>query len=638
MLLEHFAGDIGKTTTSVLLSRFDDGEMEKAHKPNVGECCRGMLRILAKLLKHLGFGCFLLLGLIFWPLCLNCFFPLASVYLDRRLTNSRAKVSWRNPFGYIRGRFADAEKRNITMEQAPDACKWLQKTDLAGNQSIAEDCREWCEENLATGAGWPLMVAMPALLDASEAAAAFKTCFKAQTATLGRHWLPTCWSVFVCALVYRLCAGPVAWAEGWDSMLCSEGSELLCSEEANTELQVAPDSEGYRAFPEGNWGFPFSFFYRATSDMDASRCKLLVSLFTTLAEPFSDLVSMLTFLRNGQPFYLGVMAFGFWQSAMFADGDLLQWEGLAEGRKSWRRGFATLAFIKHKRDEVFECGLSTAIQVFALLTLHPAEDAQQMLMLALFAAMTLAITGPEGAEAFWVWVWGLLEGGNVDHFYQVAEKKKSLQAWQKYGPCVWVLAANLSILMFSVRWHRVVGPVFHGDWIRGGLMLFLVEACFVLLRLVMISSRATGSTPCILLWLRVYVPAVQIWMTTLLCFISLMPGLAIVPTLFAELGQFGGNLLACHQCQVTFDLARECVMPISVFAAALIQFLMPLMIVILCAAWLLGHPWVLYQILVLPDQPFLYEPLAWVESHGGDPLTGHASSRCRDVAHSSSKS
>ena len=69
--------------------------------------------------------------------------------------------------------------------------------------------------------------------------------------------------------------GPVAWAEGWDSMLCSEGSELLCSEEANTELQVAPDSEGYRAFPEGNWGFPFSFFYRATSDMDASRCKLL---------------------------------------------------------------------------------------------------------------------------------------------------------------------------------------------------------------------------------------------------------------------------------------------------------------------------------------------------------------------------
>ena len=156
------------------------------------------------------------------------------------------------------------------MEQAPDACKWLQKTDLAGNQSIAEDCREWCEENLATGAGWPLMVAMPALLDASEAAAAFKTCFKAQTATLGRHWLPTCWSVFVCALVYRLCAGPVAWAEGWDSMLCSEGSELLCSEEANTELQVAPDSEGYRAFPEGNWGFPFSFFYRATSDMDLS--------------------------------------------------------------------------------------------------------------------------------------------------------------------------------------------------------------------------------------------------------------------------------------------------------------------------------------------------------------------------------
>ena len=141
---------------------------------------------------------------------------------------------------------------------------------------------------------------------------------------------------------------------------------------------------------------------------------------------------MLTFLRNGNQYYLVCTAFGFMGSARFS-GDLLQYRGVVAWWQSWQRGFATEEFVKHKAHELTETVISTTVQIFALGTLSSkGPESAFILQFAGFASLSLAVSIPESLEArlliHGIWC----DVPDFQNFYATARARSSIPRMRKF--------------------------------------------------------------------------------------------------------------------------------------------------------------------------------------------------------------
>lgn len=364
------------------------------------------------------------------------------------------------PESYADARLDYAVHMNLTLSKAPGSCQAIHSTDVASNASEAGDCTRWCEHHLGNGAGWPMatwMATHRAFPIPNETASIdlYITCLKSQVATLGAK-VPSSWGL---GIVYRF-VGLIPAIVVARSMASQGLHGLQGLGEEVPEVQP-PDQDGCRGesdhgpFPNGDLGFPLNIAYRCwrpASDLSASRVKLLTAAISILTEPISLVVSMVTFLKMGQPFYIAWMMFGLLLSSVAGVCmtkkwlDILQSQGARAWVQSFERGWGTREFFLRKASEVPENFISTAIQLHAATTLSPTEATSTVLMLFVFAGISVLLTFPEGTVA-WILVtktnwgrWFLEEEPEVDDFYQVQSCKKQIPWFVKHLLTVVVLS------------------------------------------------------------------------------------------------------------------------------------------------------------------------------------------------------
>ncbi|CAE7231893.1 unnamed protein product [Symbiodinium sp. CCMP2592] len=337
--------------------------------------------------------------------------------------------------------------------EAAQACGEIIDTDVVENKTVAQTCLEFCHQRLGTTfrimyLGMVVSKAPDLNTSAAEERKATSACLKAEVGFRARD---IAWLLAFAALMYRLLG-----------ILFAMGTYMSSASGDSTALCVAPDSEICRddgPFANGNVGLPWRYCYEARSDFEASRFKLLVSLFGILTEPFFDVVSLASYLRHGQPFYFVVASLGLVGSAA-STGDPLQADCLVEWYRSYSRGFKTRGLLRAQAGDVTEVMCSTAVQLYAALVMT--TEPTQVLMLLFFAVLSLGFTLPEIWEGRWLLRDPKLKACNFDNFYEMeAARHRVGKAWKWFHSFLAVAFVELWILLCSARWGLLVHQFWH---------------------------------------------------------------------------------------------------------------------------------------------------------------------------------
>lgn len=364
---------------------------------------------------------------------------------------------------YFYDRLHYAKRNSLTLDYAPSSCQSIHNTDVVSNETEAQECTVWCEDHLGRGAGAPLfswVMVLDATLsgDDAEAANIFKSCWKAKLAAVAGSYIPNPWLV---GFLYRFFGLLPAAIVLWRGSHQARQNEDEAPPDVNPPDPLCCRDDG--PFRHGNLGFPWCC-RRASNDFMASRFKLAISAWGIVTEPLFDAVTVTTFLKNGQPIYLLVMLFGLSSSFESSGFDGLQAQGALAFVPSWQRGFATKELLEQRKSDLWECSLSTCIQLYAALTLSWKESPFQILQFGAFGCMSLVLSLPEAVPP---------SPKNFDDFYEVEDaKKEHIHRVLKYIPSVLVVA-SVQVIHIGIHYPKTGGldGVCTFAWLAEGVLL-----------------------------------------------------------------------------------------------------------------------------------------------------------------------
>ena len=382
------------------------------------------------------------------------------------------ELRWFMDLDYLSGRFLYVARNNLTLDYANSSCQSIHNTDVVSNETEAQECTAWCEEHLGRGAGAPLfgVVMVGDLLDG--VVSIFKSCYKAKLAAVADSYIPNPWLVGALYRFFGLLPAAI--------VLCCGSHQARQNEDEAPAGVNPPDRLCCRddgPFCRGNLGFPWCC-WRAPDDFMASRVKLAISAIGILTEPLFDAITVTTFLKKGQPLYFVVMLLGLVFSCRSSGWDGLQAQGALAFVPSWQRGFATKELLNQRKHDLWECSLSTCIQLYVALTLSWKESPSTILQFGAFGCMSLVLSLPEAVPPW---------PKNFDDFYEVEDaKKQHSHRVLKYIPSVLVvvLVVFLVHLTLTNKMHTPKGPETGGlgkvctfAWLAEGVLLVFYWAC-----------------------------------------------------------------------------------------------------------------------------------------------------------------
>ncbi|CAE7697408.1 unnamed protein product [Symbiodinium sp. CCMP2592] len=364
----------------------------------------------------------------------------------------------------------------ITLIGASYAPNWLIAVDKAP-QERSDEWWEACDSIIAAdttdnGTAAETCLAACTLKQLDKLNDELRACLKSSTGLFWQPWLPSTLHVLGLAFLYRLL--------GFVLTGCKIRQEAVAEQEpAATHVPPDPDTCKHGGpFARGKLGLlPSCMDIKVVSDRQASERKLLISFFSILTEPLFDVVSLASYLRNGQPFYFAVAGLGFFVTA-YNSQDPLQADGLVEWYRSYRRGFKTRGLLEVQVADLPEVAVSTWLQLYAGLVM---TEPTQVLMLLFFACLSLGLTLPEILEARKLLHDMQLEASNFNNFYEVEAARQG----KDYGLSflsVW-LVENIVLLM-SRRWGYKQWHLEPLEYrVAQGLCLLLILGSIVLLLL-----------------------------------------------------------------------------------------------------------------------------------------------------------
>ena len=343
----------------------------------------------------------------------------------------------------------------------PLNCSRIVATDLVPNTSIADECLPWCHESLGPRSHLELFLLSPGsvyflgwsyVMDPSISSVIFM-CLKVETASWGLWLLPSPVYAYMASFAYG-CVSFVWLIYFWKitpKQHCSLGPK-----------QDSIQKDG--PFSSGHCKAPFCCI-SVGSDREASEWSLGLSAVCQSLEPTLDALSIITFVRCGQPFYAAAALTG----VAFAIVELMdpfQICGAKAMAQSLAQGFATKGLHELKAAEFIETFLVTMVQCFALLRASSAESADtktsMVLNLAVGASLSLFVSMPDQGKS-----WRLIEkvghwrvqdfyAPNLQDFYDVERRTAQMSMGQKYEGSITCIM--LATLFFSFTGREMAKP------------------------------------------------------------------------------------------------------------------------------------------------------------------------------------
>ncbi|CAE7527341.1 unnamed protein product [Symbiodinium necroappetens] len=464
--------------------------------------------------RHNPFSCFqaclisscllpLFLGLAVWGACQGI--ALGATGMDHFVAPEEVRVNSAESFA----------ARLHNQSGMPQSCTRVVPTDAVENASVASECLAWCRDSLGPGSGFPFAFSpchWRQMKEAGEAVeTSFKTCWKVETAAWALGWCPSNWQMYLAAVLYGsvssiafLCFQWKNWDEESESDESDESEE---SEAEDSESQrrlrhrpdyVAPDDEGFEA------GSPFAASRRhkppfccigINSDYAGAKCQLRLSCFFMLFEPALDILSILMFLRRGQPIYAAVVGTSVAISCAL-ERDLFQIRGAAAMAASLRRGFATPLLYEHQVLEIVESSGSTIVQCYAALRMDLTVGASLSTVCTLIASAgcSLLLSLPQAVRAA-----SVLVGVYLNDYYEQEKRKAGVQAVWRYLPSMLCMSvAELALILgrhndgqFASPWSLI--------WQMPSGELFLSALFLLLFRVAVLGGLVLGVSACCLI-------------------------------------------------------------------------------------------------------------------------------------------
>ena len=331
----------------------------------------------------------------------------------------------------------------------PQSCTFVVPRDAVENVSVAEECLAWCRASLGPGAGivfafsplhWRYIQQAGFTVQTS-----FKMCWKVETAAWALGWCPADWQMYLIVSLYGSVSG-LSFLHFLKKNV-EEDSSSDDSESDNLQRCTAPDDEGFVEggpfFSTRRYRAPFCCF-SISSDYEGAKCQLRLSAFFMLFEPALDILSVLMFLRRGQPIYAAVVGTSVVFSCLLVC-DLFQVRGVAAMAQSLGRGFATGDLYCYRVMELVESFGSTLVQCYAALRMDLSwASVSAVCTLLGSAGISLAVSMPDACRAALV----LFKTHARNDYYQQERVKAEVNVLQRYWPSVLCMAiAELALVV-----------------------------------------------------------------------------------------------------------------------------------------------------------------------------------------------
>ena len=457
-------------------------------------------------------------------------------------------LKWGTPLldGYISPgevRVCDAhsfERRLHNHSEIPQICANIIPTDVVANSSVAQDCVTWCHLSLGPGSALPYAFSpvhwLSLRLTNSTVQDAFIMCWKSETAACALSWMPQPWHMYLAALMYGSVSGIALvrylWVSGskpeeqdlensdaeaadfsadgfwalkkvWEAPEGQDdGSSLVSSCESGSQVSVSevqgPWSDGFHE--DGPAVSPFAESKHCkmpfccipiSSDLEGAKCELRLSAFLMLFEPSLDVLSVLIFLRSGQPIYAAIVGVATALSWALAR-DPFQIRGAAAMAESFSQGFPTKELLRHRKLELLEGAGATIVQCYALLNMDiSSASLSSSITLSASAGLSLALSLPDTCRAVCV----LVENAGND-YYAAEQSKRRLGFFGRYiVSFLCMMFAELAVLCkakhFWAQFSSLVLVPLHMSWSDARTWeLWLIATVLLLFR-----SAVLGAVP-----------------------------------------------------------------------------------------------------------------------------------------------
>ena len=265
------------------------------------------------------------------------------------------------------------------------SCTEIRRRDVVRNLTVAEDCLEYCHRVTGASLDWLAMLDwtfwVSCFLDLDDdyrtghdAANLRISCWKAAFGGFALRFVPAWSGVFVAGL-YGFVG--LDWAAFY--------AEDKPATEKPSATELSPEL--------ANTALSKLFWWRpALCDAQAARRDLLLQAAGMIIEPASDVWSLVTFARRGQPMYFTLVMLGV---MVTMSQDFLQGRGLKALLESWKQGFPTKELFEHKVLEFPESFIATFVQVYAVLgNTWSWTDWASWCSLVFFAGLSIRLTFP----------------------------------------------------------------------------------------------------------------------------------------------------------------------------------------------------------------------------------------------------
>ena len=300
------------------------------------------------------------------------------------------------------------------------ACTEIGNGDVVRNLTVAEDCLASCHRVIGASLDWLAMLDwtfwVSYFLETDHnggdwtghyAATLRVSCWKAAFGGFALRFVPAWAGVFVAAL-YGFVGLDWAALHAEDKPVTEKPSDTELSDElANTALSKL-------------------FWWRpALCDAQAARRDLLLQAAGMIIEPASDVWSLVTFARKGQPVYFTLVMMGV---LVTMSQDFLQARGLKAVLESWKQGFPTKELFEHKVLEFPESFITTFVQVYAVsLRMWSQTDWASWCSLGFFACLSIRLTFPSIKTAQHLLEQSSQHTVDFQDFYSIEKAKKTVQ-------------------------------------------------------------------------------------------------------------------------------------------------------------------------------------------------------------------
>eukprot|EP00438_Fugacium_kawagutii_P016343 Skav208941 [mRNA] locus=scaffold1880:141876:143171:+ [translate_table: standard] len=333
-------------------------------------------------------------------------------------------------------------KRVHNTSALPIQCSNILQSDVVPDAS--EACLSWCRESLGPGSAMayafsPMHYASISLVhNYTSQFHVLKTCWKVETASWTLKWMPHLSLMYFYSLAYGSISSVMF-------LYRFKKCKTVCYSNVQPETSESSSSEETSKQPSWN---------------------LYLGVLSTLLEPVLDVLSVLTFLHNGQLYLASLVVVGL-LLGFVKSLDPLQLKGARAAAESLRQGFASDELLQHKANEWIGTFFSTTVQVYALLILDVgAVQFFAAMNLLAAASFSLFISLPSQSEAAWI-----------------SHKMDEAMPWQETFlaavlPCLVALLFYLVLLIrgweeaghqWQILWAALVQPGHR--WILAMLML-----------------------------------------------------------------------------------------------------------------------------------------------------------------------